>query len=163
MQLDLTTPDAVRAAYEGIRRRLEAAGRGHEMAGVTVQPMIRGGTEVMIGVTEDPSFGPLIAFGLGGITVELLGDVVFRITPLTDQDAAEMVRGIRGAKLLDGFRGSPPADKESLEGFLLRLSRLVEEVPLVADIDFNPVRVFAQGEGACVLDARILVQPDPRR
>lgn len=163
VQLDLKSPEAVRAAYEGIRKRLAEAGREHEMAGVTVQPMIRDGIEVMIGVTEDPSFGPLIAFGLGGITVELLGDVVFRITPLTDQDAAEMVRSIRGAKLLDGFRGSPPADKQSLEEILLRLSRLVEEVPLVADMDLNPVRVFPEGQGACVLDARILIRPDARR
>src|SRR5690606_32550303 len=115
-------------------------------------------TEVIVGVTEDPSFGPLVAFGLGGVSVELLGDVVFRITPLTDQDAAEMVRGIRGYKLLDGYRRTPPRDKEALVDMLLRVSRLVEEVPVIDDMDFNPVRVFEEGKGALVLDARIMVR-----
>ncbi len=160
VRLNIDSPQAVVEAYSGIRERLRQAGREDEMAGVSIQPMVKGGTEVMIGVTEDPSFGPLIAFGLGGVTVELLGDVVFRITPLTDQDAAEMVRGIRGARLLEGYRGAPPSDLESLEDMLLRLSQLVEEVPLVADIEFNPVRVFSEGQGALVLDARILVRHD---
>src|SRR5690606_32113789 len=98
--------------------------------------------------------------GLGGVTVELLGDVVFRITPLTDQDAAEMIRGIRGYKLLDGYRQTPVRDKEALADILLRVSRMVEEVPAIVDLDFNPVRVFTEGEGAQILDARIKVRPD---
>lgn len=158
VRLNVSSPDAVAQAYREIQHTLQQAGRADEMAGVTVQPMIKGGTEVMIGVTEDPSFGPLIAFGLGGVTVELLGDVVFRITPLTDRDAAEMVRSIRGAKLLEGYRGAPPADRDALENILLRLSHLVEEVPLIADIEFNPVRAFEEGKGALLLDARILIK-----
>ncbi|HEX6984297.1 MAG TPA: acetate--CoA ligase family protein, partial [Planctomycetaceae bacterium] len=106
VRLGLETPGEVEEAFREIAGTLEAAGRLDEMLGVVVQPMVKGGVEAMVGVTEDPSFGPLVAFGLGGVTVELLGDVVFRITPLTDQDAVEMVRGIRGYKLLDGYRGA---------------------------------------------------------
>ena len=97
-----------------MKETLEAAGQADEMLGVTVQPMAGEGTEVMIGMTEDPSFGPLVAFGLGGVTVELLGDVVFRITPLTDRDAWNMVKGIRGFKLLDGYRNCPCGIKRRL-------------------------------------------------
>jgi len=120
--------------------------------------MIKGGTEVMIGMTEDPSFGPLIAFGLGGVTVELLGDVVFRITPLTDVDAREMIRGIRGFKLLDGYRSTPKRDQEALADILLRVSRMVEEIEPIAEMDFNPVKVYEEGKGAEVLDVRIMVR-----
>jgi len=160
VRLNLQTPGEVEAAFREIARTLEAAGRLDEMLGVTVQPMVKGGVEVMVGVTEDPSFGPLVAFGLGGVTVELLGDVVFRITPLTDQDAYEMVRGIRGYKLLDGYRGAPRSDQEAVQDILLRVSRLVDEVPQIADLDFNPVKVMEEGKGALVLDARIMVRRD---
>lgn len=160
VRLNLKSADEVKSAFESIAATLRAAGREDEMLGVTVQPMAKDGTEVLIGMTEDPSFGPLIAFGLGGVTVELLGDVVFRITPLTDQDAAEMIRGIRGYKLLDGYRQTPVRDKEALADILLRVSRMVEEVPAIVDLDFNPVRVFTEGEGAQILDARIKVRPD---
>lgn len=156
--LDLEDAEAVQAACAAITRRLEGAGKADEMLGVTVQPMVKGGTELMIGVTHDPSFGPLVGFGLGGVLVEALGDVVFRISPLTDQDAIEMVRSIRGYKILDGFRGAPPADRMALVDMLLRVSRLAEEIPAIAEIDFNPVRVFEESKGAIVLDARIKVE-----
>jgi len=144
--------------FRQMREALEAAGRADEMLGVTVQPMAGEGTEVMIGMTEDPSFGPLIAFGLGGVTVELLGDVVFRITPLTDRDAWNMVKGIRGFKLLDGYRNMPVRDQKALAEMLLRVSQLVEEVPAISEMDFNPVKVYEEGKGAEVLDVRIMVR-----
>lgn len=158
VHLDLKSGEEVKSAFGKIADNLQKAGRQDEMLGVTIQRMARSGTEVLIGMTEDPSFGPLVAFGLGGISVELLGDVVFRITPLTDQDAAEMITGIKGYKLLDGYRNTPPRDKEVLADMLLRVSRLVEEVPQIVDLDFNPVRVYNEGEGAEVLDARIMVR-----
>ncbi len=158
VHLNLGHAEAVRQAYAAIQAELARHGRQDEMEGVLVQPMIREGTEVFVGVTEDPMFGPLMAFGLGGVSVELLGDVVFRITPLTDRDAREMVRSIRGYRLLEGYRDKPPADVAAVEDILLRLSRLVEEVPEVAEIDFNPVRLFRPGEGALILDARISVR-----
>ena len=99
------------------------------MEGVLVQQMVQNGVELMIGVAPDPLFGPLIAFGLGGIHVEILVDVRFRVTPLSDQDAREMVREIRGYRLLQGYRGHPPADIEAIQEVLLRVSRLVEDIP----------------------------------
>jgi len=112
----------------------------------------------MVGVTDDPLFGPLIAFGLGGIHVEVLADVAFRITPLTDRDAAEMVRSIRGYRLLEGYRGHPPADVDAIQEVLLRVSRLVEEVPQVCELDMNPIFALPPGNGCRIVDARIRVK-----
>jgi len=111
----------------------------------------------MIGVTHDPLFGPLIAFGLGGIHVEILGDVQFRITPLTDCDASEMVRGIKGYRLLTGYRGHPAADLAAIEEVLLRVSRLVEDIPEITELDFNPIFALPPGQGCRIADARIRV------
>jgi acyl-CoA synthetase (NDP forming) len=127
------------------------------MEGVLIQPMIEDGVELMLGVTSDPVFGPLVAFGLGGIHVEILGDVRFRITPLTDTDARRMVREIRGFRLLEGYRGHAPADVPAIEDLLLRVSRLVEEVHAIAELDLNPVVALPPGRGCVVLDARIWV------
>ncbi|HEY8415035.1 MAG TPA: GNAT family N-acetyltransferase, partial [Thermaerobacter sp.] len=158
VQLNLRNAAAVRTACERIAERLRAAGRLEELDGYQVQPMITGGIELMVGVTDDPLFGPLIAFGLGGIHVEILKDVVFRITPLTDRDADEMVRGIRGYRLLEGYRGHPPADIQAVKDLLLRVSRLVEEIPEITELDINPLKAFAPGQGCTILDARIKVQ-----
>ncbi|QIA26874.1 GNAT family N-acetyltransferase [Thermaerobacter sp. PB12/4term] len=158
VQLNLEDGDAVRAACRGIRSRLAAAGRAGELDGFVIQPMVPGGTELVVGVTEDPLFGPLIAFGLGGVHVEILKDVVFRITPLTDVDATEMVRSIRGYRLLEGYRGHPPADQEAIQDVLLRVSRLVEEIPEIAELDINPLKAFEPGRGCRILDARIKVE-----
>ena len=128
------------------------------MDGVVVQRMIRSGVELMMGVTADPLFGPLIAFGLGGVHVEILRDVCFRITPLTDRDAAEMVREVRGYRLLEGYRGHPAGDIAAIEEMLLRVSRLVEEVPEIAELDLNPVFALPPGQGCVIADARIRVQ-----
>jgi acyl-CoA synthetase (NDP forming) len=116
----------------------------------------------MAGVTHDPLFGPLIAFGLGGIHVEILGDVQFRITPLTDRDAAEMVRGIKGYRLLAGYRGHPPADVEAIEEVLLRISRLVEDIPEIGEVDLNPIFALPPGQGCRIVDARIRVAQQRR-
>jgi acyl-CoA synthetase (NDP forming) len=113
----------------------------------------------MIGMTQDPLFGPLLAFGLGGIHVEILGDVRFRITPLTDHDAAAMIREIKGYRLLEGYRGHPPADIEAIEEVLLRVSRLVEEVDEITELDLNPVFALPPGQGCRIVDARIRVGP----
>lgn len=158
VHLDLGEPEAVVEACRHIRGRLAAAGRLQELDGFWVQPMVPGGVELMVGMTHDPLFGPLIAFGLGGVHIEVLGDVVFRITPLTDLDAEEMVRAIRGFRLLEGFRGHPPADLQAVQEVLLRLSHLVEELPEVAELDINPLKAFAPGQGCRVVDARIRVQ-----
>jgi acetyl coenzyme A synthetase (ADP forming)-like protein len=161
VRLGLTDEAAVRRAFEEIGARVEAVGgldAMDAMDGVLVQPMAIGGVEVMAGVTQDPLFGPLVAFGLGGIHVEVLADVCFRVAPLTDHDAAEMVRGIRGFRLLEGYRGHPPADLEAIEEVLLRLSRLAEEVPEIGEIDLNPIFAFPPGAGCRIADARIRVR-----
>lgn len=155
VHLNLRDEAAVRQAFADIGTRLAAAGDEAAMDGVLVQPMIAGGTEVLVGVTQDPVFGPLAAFGLGGIHAEVLGDVVFRVTPLTDRDVAEMVRGIRGYRLLEGYRGHPAADLGALEEVLLRVSALVEAVPEIAELDLNPVIALAPGEGCRIVDARV--------
>lgn len=159
VRLNLADEAAVRRAFEEVRERLAREGRLDAMDGALVQPMVAGGVEVMAGVVQDPLFGPLIAFGLGGVHVEILGDVRFRVTPLTDRDAAEMVRGIKGIRLLEGYRGHPPADLDALEELLLRLSRLVEEAPEIAELDLNPVFALPPGRGCCIADARIRVSP----
>lgn len=158
VHLDIREPQAVREAWKTIRERLRAQGREDAMEGVTVQPMAPPGVETIVGMTHDPSFGPIVAFGLGGVAVELLRDVAFRITPLTDRDAAEILDDIKGHLLLDGYRGSPPSDKVALIDLLLRVSRLAEEVPQIAEINLNLVRVFAAGDGLAVLDARVLLR-----
>jgi acetyl coenzyme A synthetase (ADP forming)-like protein len=155
--LDLADEAAVRQAFTEIQQRLEHAGRLDEMDGVMIQPMISDGVELMIGVTQDPLFGPLIGFGLGGIHVEILKDVCFRVTPITDRDAAEMVRSIKGYRLLEGYRGHPAADITAIEDLLLRIARLVEEVPQIAELDLNPVIALPPGRGCQIVDARIRV------
>ncbi len=154
---------AVRRAFEAIQSHLARTNQLDAMEGILVQPMISGGIEVMVGVTRDPLFGPLIAFGLGGIHVEILGDVCFRVAPLTDRDACEMVRGIRGYRLLQGYRGHPAADLTAIEEVLLRLSRFVEEVPEVVELDLNPVIALPPGQGCRIIDARMRVEAPESR
>lgn len=155
--LNLKSEDAVRRAFDAIRNRVEATGQKDAMNGVLVQPMLSGGVEVMVGVTEDPLFGPLIAFGLGGIYVEVLKDVNFRITPLSASDARDMIKSIRGYRLLQGYRGHSPADVDALEELLVRTSTLVEEIPEINELDMNPVFALEPGKGACIVDCRIRV------
>jgi acetyl coenzyme A synthetase (ADP forming)-like protein len=161
VHLNVTDDDGVRCAFDQICNRLASNNQQSAMEGVVVQPMVAGGVEVMIGVQRDPRFGPLIAFGLGGIHVEILNDVCFRLAPLTDRDAREMIEGIRGYRLLDGYRGGPAADIEALQEILLRVSRLVDDVPAIDSVDLNPVFALAPGKGCCIVDARIHIEAKP--
>jgi acetate---CoA ligase (ADP-forming) len=158
--LDVRDADEVRAAWRGMRTRLEALGRAGEMRGVTVQPLVREGVEMILGMTRDASFGPLVMAGLGGTMVEVLKDVSFRVAPLTDRDAREMVRELRGAALLDGWRGAPPADVPAFEHAILRVAQLAEAHPEVVEMDLNPVRVLPPGRGVVALDARVRIAED---
>jgi acyl-CoA synthetase (NDP forming) len=130
-----------------------------EAEGVLIQEMVTGGHEVLVGMTEDPLFGPLIVFGMGGVLVELVGDVSFRITPVTDLEAAAMVREIKSAKLLEGYRSYPAGDIPAVEEVILRVSALADAIPEIREMDLNPVMVLAPGEGAKAVDARIRVTP----
>ena len=153
VRLGLVGHVAVVAAYNAMSDNF-----GEEMTGAVLQPMVpAGGVETIVGGIQDPSFGPLVVFGLGGITVEVLGDHATRLAPLTDADAREMVTGLRGSALLAGYRGQPAVDVDSLVQVLHRVSRLVEELPEVAELDCNPV--IATPAGALVVDARIRIDP----
>jgi len=159
IELNVTSDGEVREAYHDITGRLEEAGKEDELEGIAVQKQIDRGTELMVGMTEDSVFGPLVTFGLGGIYVEILEDVVVRMTPLTDHDVEAMLNGIRGRKLLEGYRGHPAADREALRGLLFRISALVENVPEIREMDLNPLKALEPGEGYVVLDARVRVAP----
>ena len=156
--LDLEDEEALRDAFDRIRRRAREADAAGSMEGVLVQPMLGAAAEMMLGVDPDPVFGAVVGVGLGGIHVEVLEDVAFRVAPLTDRDAHEAVRQIRGFRLLQGYRGHPEGDVEALEEALLRLSRLVEEVPEIGQVDLNPVFVLEPGDGCRVVDASVEVR-----
>lgn len=155
VELSLDDPDAVRAAFDRIQSAAAAAAPGVEIDGVSVQPMAKPGTEVIIGMTKDPHFGPVLMFGLGGIFVEVLKDVAFRVVPLETRDAKQMIREIQGFPVLEGYRGAPPADLAALESLLLKLSAFAEAHPEVSELDLNPV--FAYDDGAIAVDARIVL------
>jgi len=156
VRLGLSGAGQVEAAAREMAAAVAAA--GHTVQRFLVQRMVEGGVELLVGVVNDASFGPVVACGAGGVAVELLNDVAVRITPLTDRDAAEMVRSLQTFPLLDGYRGAPTADVAALEELLLRLSALVETHPQVAELDCNPVKVLPQGQGAVVVDARVRVE-----
>lgn len=126
-----------------------------------MQPMQQGGVECLVGMVGDPTFGPLIAFGMGGVLAEAIGDVAFRLHPLTDIDADELIGSVKAARLLRGVRGAPPSDVAALRELLLRVSQLVEELPEVAELDLNPVLVRPAGQGLLVLDARLRLAATP--
>jgi acetate---CoA ligase (ADP-forming) len=158
VSLGLSGADQVRSAAEKMEATVGIAGYAVER--FLVQRMVDAGVELLVGVVHDPSLGPVVACGAGGTAVELLKDVAVQLTPLTDRDAAEMVRSLTTFPLLDGYRGAPKADVAALEDLLLRVAALVDAHPQVAELDLNPVRALT--EGVVVVDARVRVQaPSP--
>ena len=148
VSLNLVDDAAVRIAYADFAARF-----GREMTAVLVQQMVPPGVEMIVGALQDPLFGPVIACGTGGILVDVLADTAFRLHPLNASDAAEMVDELRGARLLRGYRGSPPADEQALRDVLIRVSELVRVAPEIQEIDLNPVIVLTAG--ARVADVRL--------
>jgi acyl-CoA synthetase (NDP forming)/ribosomal protein S18 acetylase RimI-like enzyme len=155
--LDLKGGTAVTRKADKLLARLKA--EGHQVDGLLVQKMAPAGVELIAGMVNDPTFGPVIACGAGGTVTELLGDVALRLTPLTDLDASQMVRELRTFPLLNGYRGAEPVDVAAVEDILLRLSRLAEDHPEIAELDCNPV--VATPSGAIVVDARVKVALPP--
>lgn len=155
--LDVRDADAARAGFEAIMARARAAQPHARLRGVLIQQMLRGGQEVIIGVQRDPTFGPLVMFGLGGILVEVLADVSFRLAPLTRHDAEEMIARVRGARLLDGVRGQPPADRAALVEALVRVSQMAVDHPKISELDINPLLVMPAGQGVVAVDARVIL------
>jgi acetyl coenzyme A synthetase (ADP forming)-like protein len=151
------SPDGVEAAAARMTKAITKA--GFKLEGFHVQAMAPRGVELIVGVVQDPAFGPLIAAGAGGTSTELLGDVQARLTPLTDLDARDMLRSLRLFPLLDGYRGAPRCDIDALEELLLRVSALVEAHPEVVEMDLNPVVVLPSG--VIAIDARVRVDTPP--
>ena len=159
--LNISTPEEARAGYKkitnGVKQKLPSA----RLLGVEIQAMAGKGVEVILGISKDPAFGHVIMFGLGGTYVEVLKDVSFRLVPVRELGAYNMIHSIRAAKVFEGFRGQPPADTECIAECLERLSQLAAYFPEITELDINPLIVHAQGKGARVADVRIALAADP--
>ena len=158
VRLNLADEAQVRGAYDqmikSVRQRL---GDEIEIWGVVIQKMLDPGKEVILGVTRDDRFGPVLMFGLGGIYTETFRDVSFRLAPIRENVAKEMIHEIRSIKLLEGVRGEPPSDLAAVADCLLRLSQFVTDHPNISELDINPLLVYPRGKGAMVADARIIL------
>ena len=157
VKLSLNNKEDVGNAYDEIISMIKKHQPSAKIQGVSVQPMARPATEVIIGMSKDPQFGPVLMFGLGGILVEILKDISFRIVPLTGRDANEMIREIKGYPILEGYRGQEPANIAVLEQLLLKVSEFVESKPEIKELDINPI--FAYRDSALAIDARVILEP----
>ncbi len=157
VMLNIRSAQEAAAAFTDLIARGGAVQPAARMRGVQIQKMIVGGQEVIVGVKRDPTFGPLVMFGLGGIYVEVLADVSFRLAPLTEADAWEMLAEVRAARLLAGVRGAAPADRAALVDAIVRVGRLAADHPQIAELDVNPLMVLAEGQGVVAVDARIVL------
>jgi len=155
VKVGIKTEKEARIAYQEIIFEAKKYNKKAKISGVIVYPMVRKGTEIIIGIMKDPNFGPVIMFGLGGIFVEVLKDVSFRILPIEYGDAEEMINEIKGSKILKGVRGEGPKDIKAIGNLLLKISQLALENSEISEIDLNPVFVFEKG--LQVIDARIIL------
>lgn len=157
VKLNLKNATQVGNAYSEILASIKKHNPVARIHGVSVQKMARPGIEIIIGMTKDAQFGPVLMFGLGGVLVEVLKDVAFRIVPLAKRDAREMIREIKGYPLLEGYRGQEPADIEFLEDLILKVSDFVQNNPEIKELDLNPI--FAYKNRAVAVDARVILEP----
>jgi len=163
VKINLKNDDEVREAFgeimENAKKYGEKKGIDVDLSrGVFISDFADMGTEVIVGVTRDPQFGHALMFGLGGIFVEVLKDVTFRLIPFTEMDAREMVGEIKAAKILDGVRGQAPRDVDALVEVMLCVSKMISENPEISELDCNPTFLYEKGKGALVVDARILIE-----
>jgi len=154
--VNLKDPKAVQSAYKQIMNNVKKHKPNARIVGVLVQEMAPQSTEVIVGATKDPQFGPTLMFGLGGIFVEILKDVTFRIAPVTEDEAREMITAVKAYPILTGYRNIPPADIEAIVEILLKSSRLVMEHQEIKELDLNPIMVYEKG--AKTVDARIILE-----
>ena len=155
--LGLTNAAQVGRAYREMISSVKQMQPGAKIEGVSVQKMATPGVEIIIGMNQDPQFGPVIMFGLGGVFVEVLKDVAFRLVPVSTLDASEMVREIRGYALLQGYRGQEAVDTNRLEAIIVKISDFIENNPQTEELDINPL--MASGDAIIALDARIVITP----
>jgi acetyltransferase len=158
VRVGLNNKTEVREAFLEMTERAKRFFPEADIWGISLQEMIQGGKEVILGMARDPQFGPVMMFGLGGIYVEVLKDVSFRIAALSVEDSWEMIRGIRSLPMLQGARGEKPIDIETIVESLLRLSQLVTDFPEIFEIDINPLKVFPKGRSPVALDARLAIR-----
>ena len=156
VELNLGSSTGVGKAYDQIMASVKKKEPKAKVEGVAVQKMADPGVEVIVGMSKDSTFGPVIMFGLGGIMVEVMKDVSFRIVPLLRRDAREMIKEIKGYPLLNGYRGSEPVDTRKLEDIILKVSSFANKNPEVKELDLNPI--YAYGNGAIAVDARIILE-----
>ena len=154
--IDLKSEEAVRKAYRQIIENVKKYKPEAKITGILVQEMAPPSTEVIVGSIKDPQFGPALMFGLGGIFVEVLKDVTFRIAPITEDDAREMITEVKAYPLLKGYRNMPPADIDAIIKIILNTSKLVMEHQEIKELDFNPIMVYEKG--AKTVDARIILE-----
>jgi acetyltransferase len=156
VKLNLTKDKHIRGAFDEIVDQVKKCDKKADIRGILVSPMAKAGVEVIIGTKIDDQFGPIIMFGLGGVLVEVLRDVSFRVLPLSPSAAKKMLKEIRSSAVLDGVRGKPPCDKKALTGLMLICSEIVEAYPDIQEMDLNPVIVYESG--LSVVDARIILK-----
>jgi acyl-CoA synthetase (NDP forming) len=156
VRLGLANATQVGKAYNEIVSSIKQAYPKAHIEGVSVQPMAKPGVEVIVGMSKDAQFGPVLMFGLGGILVEVLKDVSFRIVPVTTRDARAMIREIKGYPVLEGYRGQKPASIPALEKLIVKVSQFVEKNPQIRELDLNPI--FAYPDKAVAVDARIILE-----
>lgn len=156
VKIGLKNAEDVREAYDEIQKNVKRCSPSANIVGVLVQEMVPTSTEVIVGAIKDPQFGPAVMFGLGGVFVEVLKDVAFRITPVTEEEAREMICEVKAYPLLKGYRTTPPADTEAIVDIIQKTSRLVIEQPEIKELDFNPILVYEHGAKA--VDARIILE-----
>ena len=158
VKVGIKNDDELRAAFRSIMESAKKYKADAKIKGVLVQEMVRAAKETILGANQDPTFGPVIMFGLGGIYVEVLKDVIFRVAPVDEREAMKMVESIKTIKLLKGVRGEKPSDLKAIADSLQRLSQLVIDFPEIKEFDINPLLVLEEGKGARVVDARIILK-----
>jgi acetyltransferase len=160
VKVGLGNPTDVRDAFELMTYRAQRYLPEARLWGCLVQKMVPPGLEILIGMNRDPQFGPLVTFGLGGIYVEILKDVAFRVAPYAREEVDEMLSEIRTSALLDGVRGEPPVDREAIIDALMRVGQMVIDFPEIAELDINPFVVYPEGQGGIAIDMRLILKPN---
>ena len=158
VRVNLASAEEVRANYRDLVDKLRGKGLLEGLEGVIIQEMVKSSRELVCGIATDPQYGPMVMFGLGGVFVEVMKDVSFSLAPLSDQDAHDMVRSVKAFKLLEGARGTKPADVAKVEEILLRLSQLVSDYPEVVELDINPLMISDKTGEAIAVDGRIKIK-----
>jgi acetate---CoA ligase (ADP-forming) len=157
VRININSIEQAKNGYKEIIENAKQYNPAARIDGVLIEEMAQEGVEVILGATRDPLFGPLCMFGLGGIFVETLKDVTFRLAPMWELSAENMIRSIKAYKVLKGLRGNPPSDIEAVKDCILRLSQLVSDHPEISELDINPLIVYPDGRGCRVADSRIIL------